>query len=157
MLATGIKRVVIGNLAVKDQPLVQNWLKQFGPEHIVLAFDVRLDDKGDPEILTHGWQSGSAQSLWQVLQAYADSGLKTVLCTDVSRDGMLTGTNLRALRSVAATLAEAGYSRLGRRQRRLADLMQLAKLKLAGAIVGKAIYEGRVDLAAAIKQVSHAG
>ncbi len=156
LLEAGVKRVVIGSLAVKDQPLVQGWLRQFGPKRIVLAFDVRLNAENEPEILTHGWQSGSGQSLWDILSAYADSGLKTILCTDVGRDGMLAGTNHTLYETIQKRwpaldiLASGGVSGL-------ADLMQLAKMKLAGAIVGKAIYEGRVDLAAAIKQVQHAG
>lgn len=153
LLGAGIKRVVIGSLAVKNQPLVQSWLRKFDPEHIVLAFDIRLNAKNEPEILTHGWQSGSEQSLWDVLEAYADSGLKTILCTDISRDGMLTGTNHTLYQNIQKrwpkldVLASGGVSGL-------ADLMMLAKFNVAGVIVGKAIYEGRVDLASAIKQVS---
>jgi len=156
LLEAGIKRVVIGSLAVTNQPLVQDWLKQFGPERVVVALDVRLNAKNEPEIMTHGWQSGSEQSLWDVLKSYADSNLKTILCTDVGRDGMLAGTNHVLYQTIQESwpkldiLASGGVSGL-------ADLMQLAKLDLAGAIVGKAIYEGRVDLAAAIKQVKHAG
>ena len=93
LIASGAERIVIGSLAVKNRPLVKEWIKNFDPERIVLAFDVKLDDKNEPEVLTHGWQSGSRQSLWELLDAYADSGLQTLLCTDVSRDGMLTGTN----------------------------------------------------------------
>ena len=118
----------------------------------MLAFDVRLDDKGEPEVLTHGWQSGSQQSLWKLLDNYADSGLETVLCTDVSRDGMLEGTNHALYKSLQErwpklnVLASGGVSGL-------ADLMKLAKLGVSGAIVGKALYEGRIDLAAALKEL----
>ena len=156
LLGIGIKRVVIGSLAVKNQPLVQEWLNHFGPEAIVLAFDIRLDADNTPEILTHGWQSGSSLSLWDILQTYADSGLKTILCTDVSRDGMLAGTNHELYRTIQKRwpaldiLASGGVDGLD-------DLLALAKLDLAGAITGKAIYEGRLDLADAIRQVSHAG
>jgi phosphoribosylformimino-5-aminoimidazole carboxamide ribotide isomerase len=154
LLAAGVTRVVIGSLAVKNQSAVQEWLRNFGPDRLVLAFDIRLDKQNEPEILTHGWQSGSNCSLWDVLKIYADSGLKTILCTDVSRDGMLSGTNhslyttLRQRWPHLDILASGGVSGL-------ADLMQLAKLGLSGAIVGKAIYEGRVDLAAAIKRVKN--
>jgi phosphoribosylformimino-5-aminoimidazole carboxamide ribotide isomerase len=156
LLGAGVSRVVIGSLAVKEPALVQSWLRTFGPQSIVLAFDVSLKEGSDPEILTHGWQSGSQQSLWDVLKSYADSGLETVLCTDIGRDGMLGGTNHALYKSMQErwpklnVLASGGVSGL-------ADLMKLAKLGVAGAIVGKAIYEGRVDLAAAIKQVKRAG
>jgi phosphoribosylformimino-5-aminoimidazole carboxamide ribotide isomerase len=145
LLAAGATRVVIGSLAVKNRPLVTEWLKTFGPERIVIAFDVRLDYKGEPELLTHGWQSGSNQSLWDALLAYADSGLKTILCTDVSRDGMLSGANAELYRTIQKrypdldVLASGGVSGLE-------DILALARLGLAGAIVGKAIYEGRIDV-----------
>jgi len=155
LLDAGVKRVVIGSLAVKNKTLVQGWLRQFGPEYITLAFDIRLT--GDqPEILTHGWQSGSQQLLWDVLEAYEESGLKHILCTDVSRDGMLTGANHALYRSIRQRwpkldiLASGGVSNLD-------DLLELEKIGLSGAIVGKAIYENRIDLAEAIKRVKHAG
>jgi len=153
LLRAGAQRVVTGSLAVKNRPLVGEWLKQFGADRIVIAFDVRLDDKGEPEVLTHGWQSGSKQSLWELLDAYQGSGLQTVLCTDVSRDGMLTGTNealygqMQARYPKLEILASGGVSGLD-------DLLSLAKQGLAGAIIGKAIYEGHIDLAQALRAVA---
>jgi phosphoribosylformimino-5-aminoimidazole carboxamide ribotide isomerase len=149
LLTADAARIVIGSLAVQNQPLVGEWLKRYGPERIVLAFDVKLDQKGSPEVVTQGWQSGSRQSLWELLATYADSGLQTVLCTDVSRDGMLGGTNEELYRDMRKrypmldVLASGGVSGLD-------DLLALAELGLAGAIVGKAIYEGRVDLVEAL-------
>jgi len=146
LLAAGVKRIVIGSLAVKNRALVGEWLRHFGPERIVLAFDVKLDERSAPEVLTHGWQSGSKQSLWELLEAYSDSGLQTVLCTDVGRDGMLTGANIPLYSAIQTrypaldVLASGGVSGRG-------DILALAKLGLKGAVVGKAIYEGRVDLA----------
>jgi phosphoribosylformimino-5-aminoimidazole carboxamide ribotide isomerase len=151
LLDAGVSRVVVGSLAVKNRNLVQGWLREFGGDKIVLAFDIRFQD-GEPEIMTHGWQSGSQQLLWDVLDAYAESGLRSVLCTDVSRDGMLEGTNNALYQTMHErwpaidVLASGGVSGLQ-------DLLDLAKLGAAGAIVGKAIYEGRVDLADAIKRV----
>lgn len=156
LLQVGVERVVIGSLAVKNPPLVQSWLKQLGADKIVLAFDVRLNEDNQPEILIHGWKSGSKQLLWDVLERYSDSGLKTILCTDIGRDGMLAGTNNALYQDIQERfpqleiLASGGVSNL-------ADLLELAKLKLTGAITGKAIYEGRLDLADAIKQVRNAG
>jgi phosphoribosylformimino-5-aminoimidazole carboxamide ribotide isomerase len=147
----GINRVIVGSLAVKNRALVQSWLREFGGEKIVLAFDIRTRD-GEPEILTHGWQSGSEQLLGDVLDAYAGSGLKTILCTDVERDGMLEGANnelytdIRTRWPAIEVIASGGVSSLQ-------DLLDLAKLGAAGAVVGKAIYEGRVDLADALQAV----
>ena len=155
LLQAGVKRVVVGSLAVKDVPLVRGWLRQFGAAAMTLAFDVKLS--GDtPEILTHGWQSGSKQSLWDVLESYRDSGLQNILCTDIGRDGMLAGSNhalyaaIRQKWPQLAVLASGGVSGLE-------DLGGLAAEGVAGAIVGKALYEGRIALAEAIEQVKHVG
>lgn len=155
LLDAGVARIVVGSLAVKNRALIQGWLREFGGDKIIIAFDIRFTD-GEPEILTHGWQSGSQQLLWDVLDAYADSGLKSVLCTDVGRDGMLEGANnalyqtMRERWPEIEILASGGVSNLQ-------DLLDLAKLGASGAIVGKAIYEGRIALADAIRQVKHAG
>ncbi|MDR3424242.1 MAG: 1-(5-phosphoribosyl)-5-[(5-phosphoribosylamino)methylideneamino]imidazole-4-carboxamide isomerase [Alphaproteobacteria bacterium] len=155
LLESGVQRVVVGSLAVKDRQLVQTWLRQFGAEHVTLAFDIKyVDDQ--PEILTHGWQSGSQQLLWDILDAYEGSGLRNILCTDVSRDGMLAGVNNELYLSIQehapklGVLASGGVSNID-------DLLGLAKIGAAGVIVGKALYEGRVDLADAIQKVKHAG
>ena len=155
LFKAGIKRVVIGSLAVKDPGLVESWIKKFGPDHIVLAFDIRLNEEQQPEILTHGWQSGSSKLLWDMLKLYEKSGLKTILCTDVSRDGMLNGTNHVLYQNIQKRwlyldiLASGGVNGLE-------DLLSLAKQKLAGVIVGKAIYEGCIDLKDAIIKVANA-
>ncbi len=154
LLDAGVQRVVVGSLAIKNKPLVHEWLRQFGEERIILAFDVKyVDDQ--PEVLTHGWQSGSQQLLWDILDAYEGSGLRHILCTDIGRDGMLTGANIALYQSIhehapkLEVLASGGVGGLD-------DLLDLAKTPVAGAIVGKAIYEGRVDLAEAIERVAHA-
>ncbi|MDD4617119.1 MAG: 1-(5-phosphoribosyl)-5-[(5-phosphoribosylamino)methylideneamino]imidazole-4-carboxamide isomerase [Alphaproteobacteria bacterium] len=149
MLQAGVDRVVIGSLAVKNRKAVQDWLKEFGPDRIVLAFDVKsVDDQ--PEVLILGWQDGSSQLLWDALEAYEGTGLKHILCTDVDRDGMLTGPNADLYKSILdkfpaiKVLASGGVSSLG-------DLKALAEIPVEGAIVGKALYEGRLDLAEALK------
>ena len=154
LLDSGVARVVVGSLAVKNRALVQQWLREFGGDRIILAFDIRYHD-GEPEILTHGWQAGSQQLLWDVLDAYDGSGLKSILCTDVGRDGMLEGSNHALYRVMQErwpqleVLASGGVSGLE-------DLLDLAKIGASGAIVGKAIYEGRINLANAIKEVGRA-
>ena len=156
LLDAGVRRVIIGSLAVKDQKLVHDLFYQFGAKSIVLAFDVRMNDAGVPEILTHGWQSGSDISLWDILDSYMRLGLKTILCTDVSRDGMLEGSNHSLYRVIERRyptldiLASGGVDGID-------DLKALSELRLAGAITGKATYEKRIDLAEAIKLVTHAG
>jgi phosphoribosylformimino-5-aminoimidazole carboxamide ribotide isomerase len=154
-LDCGIERVVIGSLAVQEPARIRDWLLRFGPA-IVLAFDVRLDESGKPRILTQAWQQESANSLWDLLEDYGNAGLKTVLCTDVARDGMLAGPNLALYRDIQTRHPELDLLASGG-VRDVDDLNALAELSLSGAIVGKAIYEGHLDLADAILRVRHAG
>ncbi|MDD3370440.1 MAG: 1-(5-phosphoribosyl)-5-[(5-phosphoribosylamino)methylideneamino]imidazole-4-carboxamide isomerase [Alphaproteobacteria bacterium] len=155
LLDAGIERVIVGSLAVKKRKLVESWLKEFGPERIVLAFDIKFVD-GQPLVLISGWQNESKQILWDVLEAYEASGLTHILCTDVHRDGMLLGPNATLYQSIREkapnlqVIASGGVSCLE-------DLKKLAKIPVAGVVFGKAIYEGRIDIATALKEIGHAG
>lgn len=150
LLHAGIARVIVGSLAVRNPLQVRSMLQRFGAERVVLAFDVRMNDKNEPEVMTQGWQKGSEVLLWDILSLYAESDVQYVLCSDVGRDGMLGGPNIElytALRNrwpKFNILASGGI-------KDLKDLQALAGLGIAGAIVGKAIYEGHIDLAEAVK------
>lgn len=149
LFKAGAARVVIGSLAIKNPALVKEWLVEFGGDKIVLAMDVRLGPMGRPEILTKGWQEDSHQSLWETLTLYKNTKLKTILCTDVDRDGMLSGTNCELYVQIKKfwpnleILASGGVTSMK-------DLSELADQGIEGAIIGKAIYEGKIDLAHAI-------
>ena len=120
MLDLGAARVVIGSAALTQPEQVRSWLEHFGPERMTLAFDVRLDDAGTPRVATHGWQRQSELSLWSAVANFAGSPLKHVLCTDVGRDGALTGPNVALYqRGRAAPSADpmAGLRRHPRRAR----------------------------------------
>jgi len=154
LLKCGVHRVVIGSVAVKNKALVREWLQHFGSDVIVLALDIRLTADNTPEILTHGWQKGSQLSLWELGEHYMECGLKTILCTDVSRDGMLTGTNRSLYQLVQKRWPQLDILASGG-VKDLEDLVHLAGLGLKGAIIGKALYEGHIDLAKALLQVSN--
>src|SRR4029450_4354928 len=94
LLRHGVDRVVIGSAAVERQEEVASWFARFGAERLCLAFDVRLDDAGVPRLRTRGWKEASALSLWDAVEAYLPHGLHHVLCTDIARDGALTGPNV---------------------------------------------------------------
>ncbi|HTT84215.1 MAG TPA: 1-(5-phosphoribosyl)-5-[(5-phosphoribosylamino)methylideneamino]imidazole-4-carboxamide isomerase [Rhizomicrobium sp.] len=155
LLDCGIERVVIGSLAAREPERVKDWLRHFGPARIVLAFDVGLNDAGEPLVFTSGWQRESGQTLWDLLPLYADQGLQTILCTDIGRDGTLSGPNRALYQAIRRrwpsldVLASGGI-------RDSDDLDDLASLGLAGAIVGKALYEGRIELTEATWRVKHA-
>jgi phosphoribosylformimino-5-aminoimidazole carboxamide ribotide isomerase len=140
MLDLGVARVVVGSAAVTDSGEVRTWLEQFGPERVALAFDVRLDAHGTPRVATHGWQQQSTVSLWDAVERFAGSGLKHILCTDVSRDGALSGPNTALYAQAAQRHPHIEWQASGG-IRDAHDLHTLAAAGAAAAISGKALLE----------------
>jgi len=140
ILDLGVARAVIGSAAVTHVDQVRTWLSHFGPERITLAFDVRLDDGGTPRVATHGWQRQSELSLWSAVANFADSQLTHVLCTDVSRDGALTGPNVDLYREAARRHPKIQWQASGG-IRDARDLRALSDAGAAAAISGKALLE----------------
>ena len=97
LLDSGVSRVVIGSLAVKQPELVKGWMQKYGAEKIVLALDVNINDAGERMIATHGWQEDSGVALEGLLKDFQEVGVKHVLCTDISRDGTVDGADLGLL------------------------------------------------------------
>ncbi len=148
LLNNGIKRVIIGSLCVKEKELVASWLEKFTPDNIVLALDVNIID-GIPYIATSGWQESSEVSLWEILEFYHNKGLH-ILCTDISKDGMLTGCNIELYKEIIAKYPSYKLQASGG-VNTLEELKELSALDISGAIVGKAIYENKISLSEAIK------
>jgi phosphoribosylformimino-5-aminoimidazole carboxamide ribotide isomerase len=140
MLELGAARVVIGSAAVTRAGDVRHWLDQVGPERMTVAFDVRLDDGGVPRVATHGWQRQSDLSLWSALDDFAGSQLTHVLCTDVGRDGALSGPNLELYREAARRHPHIQWQASGG-IRDARDLHALSAAGAAAAISGKALLE----------------
>jgi phosphoribosylformimino-5-aminoimidazole carboxamide ribotide isomerase len=144
LLETGVARVVVGSVAVRDPKNVRDWLVEFGPESICAAFDVRASGD-DWEVVAHGWTEGAGTNLSRALDEFPDGLLKHILVTDISRDGALTGPNvslmhsIRALRPDLQLQASGGVSAL-------ADLAALREADAGAAIVGRALYERRFSL-----------
>ncbi len=149
LLDAGVERVIVGSLAVKQPDLVGGWLEKFGPDRLVLALDVRLDAAGTPMIAVAGWQADSGVTLDATLRTFLPRGLQHILCTDISRDGKLTGPNFglyAALRRDFPAIhvqASGGVSSLD-------DLRRLKREDARGAIVGRALYEKKFTLKEAL-------
>ena len=142
-LANGVSRCVLGSVAIREPGTVTAWFGEFGPEALVLALDVRLDPDGTPQLTTQGWTEESGVSLWECLDAYADAGARHVLCTDVSRDGAMTGPNFELYveilnRYPALQLQASGGVR------DIEDLELLRELGLPAAITGRALLDGQI-------------
>lgn len=140
VLAAGAKQVTAGSIAVKNKPLVKEWLKTYGPEKIILGADVK-----DKKIAINGWQEDSGLDLFEFLEEYIAAGAQYCICTDVSKDGLLQGPSFELYQEIQEAfpdlklIASGGVSKLE-------DLMALDEMDLYGAIVGKAFYEGRITL-----------
>ena len=118
MLELGAARAVVGSAALTEPDEVRRWLRHFGGDRIALAFDVRLDDGGTPCLATHGWLRQSTLSLWQAVADFVDAGLKHVLCTDVGRDGALTGPNVDLYTEAVRRYPQHRLAGIRRRARR---------------------------------------
>jgi phosphoribosylformimino-5-aminoimidazole carboxamide ribotide isomerase len=145
MLDAGVARAVVGSAAISQVELVQGWLAHFGPERITLAFDVSIDDTGTPRVMTHGWQRQSEYSLWSAVDNYSASQLKHVLCTDVGRDGALTGPNVGLYREAVRRYSHIEWQASGG-IRNAHDLHALCATGASAAISGKALLENLIPM-----------
>jgi phosphoribosylformimino-5-aminoimidazole carboxamide ribotide isomerase len=143
LLRNGVSRVVIGSLAVEQPRVVIGWLNQFGPARLCLAFDIRNDESGVPRVRTRGWTQGGHLSLWEALEPFLEHGLQHVLCTDIERDGALTGPSLELYRQARERHPQIAWQASGG-VRDAADLAALAQLGMAAAVSGKALLEERM-------------
>jgi phosphoribosylformimino-5-aminoimidazole carboxamide ribotide isomerase len=143
LIASGVERVVIGSAAVERPDEVIGWLSRFGADRICLALDVRHDAKGEPQVRTRGWKSGTATSLWEALDLYPAAAVRHVLCTDIERDGALAGPNLDLYGAALERFPRIAWQASGG-VRDAADLHALSRTGVAAAVSGKALLEGRI-------------
>ena len=146
MLKAGVGRVVIGSVAVEQPELAGTLLQEFGGERIGLALDVNLIG-GEPIVATRGWTRSTFRSLFDV--AMLHPGASHLLVTDIGRDGMMQGPNLELMHDVRRRLPHRALQASGGVRSR-DDIEKLAAFGVSGAIVGKALWEGGLDLAEAV-------
>lgn len=149
LLAGGIERVVIGSLALKEPILIRRWMDDLGPEKIVLALDVKMNADGVPYPTSHGWKETGEKSLWQLLNEYAPSGLKTILVTDIDKDGVLQGSNVELYKAIDEHYPKLDLITSGG-VGSLKDVKDLKALEPHGIIIGKALYENKFTVDEAI-------
>ncbi|GAB3506301.1 1-(5-phosphoribosyl)-5-[(5-phosphoribosylamino)methylideneamino]imidazole-4-carboxamide isomerase [Pseudoxanthomonas daejeonensis] len=151
ILDAGAARVVVGSLAVREPDTVAAWLAEFGGERITVALDTRQDADGTWTLPVHGWTETAGATLDGLLPHYLRAGLRHLLCTDIARDGMLSGPNLdlylhlRALAPGVAVQASGGV-------RDAADVRNARLAGCAGAVLGRALLEGRLELGDALAE-----
>ena len=142
-MGRGVGRVILGTAALKNPKLVKEAVREF-PEKIAVGADAR-----DGMIAAEGWLETSEISVLDLVRRFEDGGVAAVIFTDISRDGDLSGANHQATCELAEAvsipiIASGGVARL-------ADVAAFADTAVAGVIIGRALYEGRIDLAAAIE------
>ena len=150
ILVSGASRVVVGSLAVREPNRVLGWLERFGSDRITVALDARADESGVFRLPTHGWTEASGLALFDLLQRYANAGLRHLLCTDIARDGMLAGLNLRLYREIVERFPDVAVQASGG-VATLDDIIYAKAAGCGGAILGKALLDGRFTVADALR------
>lgn len=136
----GASAVSIGSLAVSDPDIVSLWADSFGAEKFIISADVR-----DNIVRTNGWTKNSGITLNQLISRYRNKNIRRVLCTDISRDGMLCGSNIELYQTImeqfpdCKLIASGGISSLD-------DIKKLDEAKIPAVVIGKAIYEQQINL-----------
>ncbi len=138
-LENGVYRVIIGSKAVASPYFAIQAARKYGAEHIAVSVDAHGDT-----VATHGWVDGSSQKVLPFVKTLLDNGVNTIVYTDISRDGMLSGPNMEMMEKLQSLpgihlIASGGVSSAE-------DLRNLASLGVYGAITGKALYEGKVSM-----------
>ena len=145
LLEAGAARVVVGTVAVREPERVAGWLKSFGADRITLALDAREDDAGVWRLPVKGWTEWTPSTLVDLLSFYEGQGLRHALCTDIARDGMLSGFNIDLYRELSGRFpalhiqASGGVSSLD-------DIRAAKDAGVRSAILGRALLEGRFQL-----------
>jgi phosphoribosylformimino-5-aminoimidazole carboxamide ribotide isomerase len=150
-LAAGIRRVILGSASVNNPALVREACRAF-PGQIMLAIDAR-----DGKVATEGWARTSSVDVRDLAQSFEDAGLAAIVYTDIGRDGMLSGLNLAQTLALAKSVVTPVIASGGvGRPQDLVDLRNAAVgTQIAGVIVGRALYDGRIKPACALALLSH--
>jgi len=146
LLNTGVKRVILGSIAVKNQNFLKEAIKKYGPDKIVLGLDCK-----NGFVSVHGWLENSTMKDLDMLNIFKGFGGLNVIYTDISKDGMMSGTNLDELKKLIPSklniIASGGVSSIS-------DVIACKEIGCSGAIIGKAYYIGKIDISEAIKNAN---
>ena len=149
LLDAGANRVVVGSTAVKSPELVMGWMEKYGADKIVLALDVNIDADGRRKIAVAGWQQDSGVTIEDLIERFLPAGLTYVLCTDISRDGTLLGSNVALYQSLAAQYPQVSFQASGGIGG-IADIEALKGSGVGGVILGRSLLEGKFTAEEAI-------
>ena len=141
---SGANQITGGSIAVKNSDIFESWIAKYGAQKIILGADFYPDSAGG-KIATNGWQEESTLELIPFIKGYQDKGIQYVICTDISKDGMLQGPSFEVYKEILTEvkdvklIASGGISTFD-------ELPRLAENGCEGVIIGKAIYEKKISL-----------
>ena len=144
---SGAHMVTVGSIAVSNPQLFASWLKRYGTERIILGADVR-----DGKVAINGWKEESATDLFTFLDHYVEMGVTKVLCTDISKDGTLAGPAFELYEKILENFPNINLIASGGVSCK-EDLKRLNAANVPSAILGKAIYEGKIDITTILKDI----
>ncbi len=136
----GASQLTVGSLAVKKPEIFQGWITKFGAEKLILGADVRAE-----KITVAGWLETTEVSVFEFIENYVQQGIRHVLCTDVSRDGMMTGTAEELYQQILVQIPDTKLIASGG-VKDTSDLERLTKIGVNAIIIGKALYENTISL-----------
>ena len=139
LLSLGAKRIVVGSIAITSPRLFEEWIKRFGPESFCVAVDVKRG-----ALVSQAWLTEEAVPLAEVVRRVKDLGVRTLLCTDVMRDGTLAGPNVELYRALVGEFPSLRWIASGGVRSR-EDLMELQETKVDGVVLGKALHDGTLS------------
>ena len=136
---SGAKQITGGSIAAKNRSEFVGWINRFGAEKVILGADCK-----DRKIATDGWLEESDTDVIEFIQSYEENGIRDVISTDISKDGMLKGPSIKLYKDIlnqtqVSLIASGGVSNIN-------DLYRLKEIGCSGVIIGKAIYEGRITI-----------
>ena len=140
VLNAGAAMINIGSIAVKQPELVETWIQQFRAEKILLGADVK-----DENIMIHGWQQSAGLNIIDYISAYINKGINQIFCTDISKDGLLQGTSIDLYKKILIAFPQLHLIASGG-VTDISDVEELLAIGCSGIIIGKALYEGRIQL-----------
>lgn len=149
LVDAGMDRVVVGTLAIRQPELIADCIRQFGAERITVALDTRQDENGIWQLPVKGWTETSEKNLFEMLDFYQACSLKHLLCTDIARDGMLSGLNNDLYGDIAKRYPDISVQASGG-VKTLQDIRDAKAAGASGAILGRALLEGRFTLQEAL-------
>ena len=150
LINAGIERVVIGTLAIKQPDLIAECIEEHGAARITVALDTRQDENGVWQLPVKGWTEQSEKNLFDMLDFYQEKGLQHLLCTDIARDGMLSGLNNHLYAEIANRFPTIEVQASGG-VKTLQDIRDAKIAGAGGAILGRALLEGRFSLQEALE------